>query len=231
MLSFIGPPLVITACDLQSQGQTSLPFFLPSAVRSRYIRCRGLTGHSPGHWHPLPVSWKTHTWEHFPFIFVKEKVLKKEWPEGLFVQRLANKDTRCIWVCVLMYAAYLWGKKTCKKKKGKGLNLGIWKTHFPLLYHLSSPFKQAITLTTMYCCSAASPLLPGCMANWSSCYFRICQLLSSKQSKPNTDTRISDSKGAECMLSKNSYDVRSLGTQEDAQSNIYAHDLAGISMS
>lgn len=38
------------------------------------------------------------------------------------------------------------GKKPWKRKEGKWLNLGIWKTHFPLLYHLSPPFKQAVTL-------------------------------------------------------------------------------------
>lgn len=96
------------------------------------------------------------------------------------------------------------------------LNLGIWKTHFLLLYHLSPPLKQAITLTEMYLCSAACPSLPGCTASRPSCLSRSCQLLSSKQSKTNNDTSISVSKEAEYMLSQKIYDVRPVGFQDDS---------------
>lgn len=188
-------------------------------MRSRYMRWRGLPGHSPGHCHPLPISCKIHTWEHFPFIFVdKEKKNLKKWSEGLPVQKLVNKHACCIHVCIDVHSSTYEpdGKKTWKRKEGKWLNLGIWKTHFPLLYHLSAPFKQVITLTGMYHCSAASPSLPGRTASWSSCHSRICQLLSSEQSKTNTDTSISVSKEAEYMLSKRIYDERPIGFQDNS---------------
>lgn len=86
------------------------------------------------------------------------------------------------------------GKETWKRKEGKWLNLDIWKTHFPLLYHLPPPFKQAVTLTAMYCHAAACPSLPGCIVSWSGCHSRICHLLSSKQSKTNSDKNISESR-------------------------------------
>jgi len=49
------------------------------------------------------------------------------------------------------------GRKPERERRGGWLRLGVWKTHFLLLYHLSPPFKQAILLTGEHHCLATSP--------------------------------------------------------------------------
>lgn len=121
-------------------------------------------------------------------------------------------------MCGLMYVALPMSQMERKPEKGeKVVKSGYLENTFPTLVPLVTAFQASRHPDSKVLLFSSIRLMPGRTASWSSCHSRICQLLSSKQSKTNTDTGISNGKGAEYVLSKTIYDVRPMRTQEAAQ--------------
>lgn len=122
----------------------------------------------------------------------------------------------CVYWCTWLHLWARW-KENLKKKGGKVVKSWYLENTFPTLVPLVTASQASHHPDRNVSLFSSVPLLPGRTASRPSCLPRICQLLSSEQSKTNNDTSISVSKEAEYMLSQKIYDVRPVGFQDDSE--------------
>lgn len=134
MLSFIRPPLVITGCDLQSQGQTSLPHS-PHPPRDHVTIDREVCQVTA----PVTVT-------HFPFPAksICGNIFPSSWLGSSSMLVHKGACSTCVRVCWWTCCSYERDrKKTWKRKERRMVEAGCLENTFPALVPLVTTFQAS----------------------------------------------------------------------------------------